>query len=191
VSEPAIGGLVLAAGAGRRFGGTKQLAEVDGRPLLEHPIRALLAVPAVWPVVVVLGHEARAIRSRVDFQDAGHVECAAWEDGMAASLRCGIRALGAVDGVLVLLGDQPFITPQVIAAVAGTDLRRWDAARAAYDGEPGHPVLLGPRLLARAGELDGDAGFRALLAGGRVRLLESADLCDPIDIDTREELARR
>jgi CTP:molybdopterin cytidylyltransferase MocA len=191
VSEPAIGGLVLAAGAGRRFGGTKQLADLDGRPLLEHPIRALLSVPAIWPAVVVLGHEAETIRARVDFQDAGHVVCAGWEDGMAASLRCGIGALGAVDGVLVLLGDQPFITPRAIAAVAETDLRRWDAGRAAYGGEPGHPVLLGRRLLARAGELEGDAGFRALLADGRVRLVESAHLCDPADIDTREELARR
>jgi CTP:molybdopterin cytidylyltransferase MocA len=191
VSEPVIGGLVLAAGAGRRFGATKQLAELNGRPLLEHPIRALLSVPAVWPVVVVLGHDAEAIRSHVDFQDAGHVECPTWEDGMAASLRCGIRALGAVDAVLVLLGDQPFITPQAIAAVVDTDLDRWDAGRAAYDGEPGHPVLLGPRLLGRVDELAGDAGFRALLAQRRIRLVESAHLCDPTDIDTREELARR
>ena len=66
---------------------------------------------------------------------------------------------------------------------------RHDAVRTTYHGAPGHPVLVGRRLLARAGELRGDAGFRDLLEGGRVRRFEAGHLCDPTDIDTREELA--
>jgi molybdenum cofactor cytidylyltransferase len=184
-----VGGLVLAAGEGRRFGGTKQLAPLGGRPLLEHAVEAMLAVPAIWPVVVVLGHEADAIRAQADLGDAEVVVCDGWREGQAASLRCGIAALGPVDAAIVTLGDQPFITPQVIAGVL--DLHAADAVRATYGGEPGHPVLLSRRLLDRASELEGDVGFRPLLEGARVRRFEAGHLCDPTDIDTREELARR
>jgi molybdenum cofactor cytidylyltransferase len=186
-----IGGIVLAAGEGRRFGGTKQLAELRGRPLLSYAVEAMLSVPAIWPVLVVLGHDAERIRAEIDFGDAETVVCDGWREGQAASLRCGVAALGSVDAAVVTLGDQPFITPQVIAATLDHHDGRHDAVRATYGGEPGHPVLVGRRLLARAGELEGDAGFRSLLGTGRVRGFEAGHLCDPADIDTREELARR
>ena len=187
---PAIGGIVLAAGEGSRFGGTKQLAELRGRPLLSHAVEAMLAVPAISPVVVVLGHEAGEIRARVDLGDAQPVVCADWAEGQAASVRAGIAAIGDVDAAVITLGDQPFITPQVIAGVLDFDPGDHDAVRTTYDGQPGHPVLLARRLLERAGELRGDVGFRWLLEGARVRRFEAGRLADPTDIDTREELAR-
>jgi molybdenum cofactor cytidylyltransferase len=185
-----IGGLILAAGEGRRFGGTKQLAELRGRPLLTYAVEAMLAVPAIEPVVVVLGHDAAAIRDQIDFDGAQPVVCDRWQEGQSASLRCGIEALGDVDAAVITLGDQPFITPQVIAAVLD-HLDRSDGVRATYDGAPGHPVGLTRRLLDRAGDLSGDVGFRDLLGGQTVYRFEAAHLCDPADIDTREELARR
>jgi molybdenum cofactor cytidylyltransferase len=192
VSEggPVIGGVVLAAGGGTRFGATKQLAPLRGRPLLSYAVEAMLGVPAVWPVVVVLGHHADEIRHRVDFHDARVVVCDAWREGQSASLRAGIEALGEVDAAVVTLGDQPFITPQVIAGVLDFDEAFHDAVRTFYFGEPGHPVLLTRRLLARAGDLRGDVGFRDLLLGQRVRRFEAGRLADPADIDTQEELAR-
>jgi len=185
-----IGGLILAAGEGRRFGGTKQLADLRGRPLLTYALDAMLAVPAISPVVIVLGHDAETIRGEIDFDEAQTVICDDWQTGQSASLRCGVAALGDVDAAVITLGDQPFITPQVIAAVVD-HLDRNDAVRATYDGSPGHPVALSRRLLARVGELTGDVGFRDFLAGEKVRRFEAAHLCDPSDIDTREELARR
>jgi CTP:molybdopterin cytidylyltransferase MocA len=182
-----IGGLVLAAGEGRRFGGTKQLASFRGRPLLEH---ALEAMAAVSPRVVVLGHAAEEIRAAVDLHGATVVVCEDWASGQAASLRAGLDALASCDGVVVVLGDQPGITPEAIEAVAlaaGDE----DAVRAVYDGRPGHPVLLRRALIERAGELHGDVGFRDLLEGATVRELELGGLADPADIDTREELAGR
>ena len=88
-----VGGLILAAGEGRRFGGTKQLADLRGRPLLSYAVEAMLAVPAVAPVVVVLGHAADEIRSAVAFDGAETVVCAGWQEGQSASLRCGIDQL--------------------------------------------------------------------------------------------------
>ena len=188
--EPVIGGIVLAAGGGSRFGGTKQLAELRGRPLLSYAVESMLAVPAIWPVVVVLGHEAQAILARVDFDDADVVVCDTWREGQSASLRAGIEALGDVDAAVITLGDQPFITPQVIAGTLDFDEHHHEAVRATYGGAPGHPVVLRRRLLERAGELRGDVGFRDLLTGQRVRRFEAGHLCDPTDVDTREELAR-
>jgi molybdenum cofactor cytidylyltransferase len=89
----------------------------------------------------------------------------------------------------VLLGDQPFISPQVIVAVLDHfEPGRTDAARAAYDGAPGHPVVLGARVMAAAGKLTGDVGARDLLTRFRVRAFEASHLCDPSDIDTPDQL---
>ena len=173
-------GLVLAAGEGRRFGGPKQLALVDGRPLLEHAVEAVMAV--LDRVVVVLGARAEEVRRGTDLQGAEVVVCPEWAEGMGASVRCGLAALTGAERVLVAVADQPGLTPAAVRAV----LAPGGSARAVYDGRPGHPVVLGPELLARAGELRGDAGFRDLLSA--VPAVECGHLGDWRDIDTREDL---
>jgi molybdenum cofactor cytidylyltransferase len=194
-----IAGLVLAAGGASRFGSPKQLADLDGVPLLQHAVDAMLAVPAIDPVIVVLGAEAARVREAVDLgparpppsRHARAVVCASWEEGMAASLRCGVDAVGDCEWLIVTLGDQPRVTPQVIAAVmdhaesapAGTA-----AVRATYDGVPGHPVALGRAMLPVVAQLSGDVGARELLGSATVRTFEAAGLCDPADVDTPEEL---
>jgi CTP:molybdopterin cytidylyltransferase MocA len=183
-------GLVLAAGAGTRFGGAiKQLAPLHGRPLVEHAVAAMLAVPALDPVVVVLGHAADEILRRAQLGDAEVVVCPEWGRGQSASLRCGVAALGGADAAVITLGDQPFITPQVIAG-ALDHLDGCDAVRTMYDGTPGHPVVLGRRVLEAVGELEGDQGARELLARFRVRRWEAGHLCSTADVDTQEELSR-
>jgi CTP:molybdopterin cytidylyltransferase MocA len=183
-------GLVLAAGAGRRFGGTKQLADLRGRPLLEYSIEAMLGVPALDPVIVVLGHAASTILQRADLGEAEVVVCEEWERGQAASLRRGLAALPDADAVVVTLGDQPFITPQVIAGALDHLVGRYDAVRATYGGKPGHPVVLSRRVVDAAAALEGDKGARDLLERFRVRAWEAGHLCSAADIDTREELSR-
>ena len=173
-------GLVLAAGEGRRFGGPKQLARVDGRPLVEH---ALAAVRGLDRVVVVLGARAEEIRAGADLSGADVVVCQDWADGMGASLGQGLAVLADAGEVVIVLADQPFITSAVVARVRSTP---GAAARAVYDGAPGHPVVIRRPLLGRAGELRGDTGFRDLLGG--VAEVECADLADPLDIDTRDDL---
>ena len=181
-----VGALVLAAGEGRRFGGPKQLAEVGGVPVLERVLRAVRAVPGLAPRVLVLGARADVVRAGVDAAGFSVVVAPDWAEGQSASLRAGVAALGEVDAALILLGDQPFITPAVIAGTL--ELGGADAARAAYRGVPGHPVLLGRRVLDRIPSLRGDVGARDLLAGMQVRTWEAGHLCDPTDIDTREQL---
>jgi len=186
-----IGGVVLAAGGASRFGSPKQLAELDGRPLLQHAVDAMLAVPAIDEVVVVLGAEAGRVGQAVDFGAARTVVAEDWAEGMAASLRRGVEAVGDHEWVVITLGDQPRVTPQVIAATierARAAPPGTPALRATYDGAPGHPVALGRAMLPRLATLSGDAGARDLLHGADVMTFEAGRLCDPADVDTPEEL---
>ncbi len=173
-------GLVLAAGGGSRFGpAVKQLAELDGRPLLEHALRAQAAV--LDRVVVVLGAHADAILARVDLHGAEPVLCERWEEGQAASLLAGLAALRGEQRVLVTLGDQPGVTAAVVAHMA----RQAPGSRAAYGGVPGHPAVLGPeQLCAAASSLRGDRGLRDL----RWTLVECGHLGDGRDVDTPDDL---
>jgi CTP:molybdopterin cytidylyltransferase MocA len=189
--HPVIGGVVLAAGGSRRFGSPKQLAELDGAPLLQHAVDAMLGVPAIDAIRVVLGAHADEVRDAVELADAEPVICHQWQEGMAASLRCGVAALHGCDWVIVTLGDQPRVTAQVIAAVVDrtTGARAGTGAiRALYDGVPGHPVALGRELLEQVAGLRGDVGARALLDHAVVRTVEVGRLASPVDVDTPEEL---
>ena len=170
--------LILAAGAGRRFGGPKQLAELDGRPLLRH----VLDLAAPYDPLVVLGAHADEILATVDI--GPHLVVDDWEHGQSASLKAGVAELGDADRILVLLGDQPWITRAVIESV----LAQPGCARATYDGVPGHPVVLDRPVIERVPSLAGDEGARSLLAD--CTLVEAAHLADPRDVDTPEDLCR-
>ena len=188
-----IAAVVLAADCGSRFGAAKQLAEFDGVPLLEHALRAVEAVPAIDRLVVVLGARADEVRAGVDFGSAEVVVCEDWEEGQAASLRCGIDAIDGARAAVLLLGDMPRITPQVIARFAelagehGSEAR----ARAVYDGAPGHPVVLGSAYFAALSGLSGDHGARDVLKKIGAYPIECGQLCSPADVDTPEALEER
>ncbi len=183
MSLPAPAGLILAAGAGTRFGpDPKLLAELDGRPLLEHVVAAVCAVEQLDPVVAVLGAQAERLRQRVAFGRARTVVCSHWSRGLSASLRCGIEALPGAARVVVVLGDSPTLTPELLRrfldAPGGT--------RAAYAGVPGHPVVLGGEQLSHLRELGGDVGARRLLAGAAT--IECGDLASGRDVDRPGDL---
>ena len=181
-----ICGLVLAAGAGTRFGErSKLLAELEGRPLLEHAVAAQCAVPELERIVVVLGAGASEVMDRVDFMRAEPVVCPRWNEGQALSLRCGIEHLaagGEVSRVIVTLGDQPRVSASLIARFVGEP----PGTRAVYGGVPGHPVVLGPVQLRAIGGLRGDQGARELLQGGG--RIECGDSSAVRDVDTPEDL---
>jgi molybdenum cofactor cytidylyltransferase len=183
-----IGGIVLAAGGASRFGGRKQLAELHGRPLIEHAVEALRSVPEVERVVVVLGAEAGAIRSGADLGGAEVVVAEGWEEGISASLRAGVRALAETEAVLVTLADQPFVGPEVLRAILGQLGVPAPAARATYGGAPGHPVLIKRALYEEVERLRGDLGARYLLSAHGVTEVECGQLARPDDVDTPDDL---
>ncbi|MEU6646470.1 nucleotidyltransferase family protein [Saccharomonospora sp. NPDC046836] len=184
-------GLLLAAGAGRRFGKPKALAELGGEALVTRAVR-ILTEGGCDPVVVVLGagaDEARALVPRT----ATVVVAADWAEGMGASLRAGLRALPSLDPVpdaaLVQLVDLPGVGAEVVARLV-THTGSEAVARAGYDGVPGHPVLFGRKWWAEiAATAQGDRGARGWLSGrADVRLVECGDLGHGADADTPAEL---
>jgi molybdenum cofactor cytidylyltransferase len=181
-----IAGLILAAGAGTRFGErSKLLADLEGRPLLEHAVAAQCAVAALERVLVVLGSSAEEILERVDFMRAETVVCSRWNEGQAYSLRYGIEhlsAAGHVTRVIVTLGDQPRVGPELIARFVDEP----PGTRAVYGGVPGHPVVLGPVQMRAIAGLRGDHGARELLQGGST--IECGDSSAVRDVDTPEDL---
>ncbi|MFC3453918.1 nucleotidyltransferase family protein [Amycolatopsis speibonae] len=182
-------GLLLAAGAGRRFGGPKALAVLDGEPFVVRALR-VLADAGCTPVRVVLGASADEVRALLPAAEAA-VVAEDWESGMGASLRAGLRALEATgaEAAVVHLVDLPGVGAEVVRRVAtGADGNT--VARAAYDGVPGHPVVLGRRWWPEiAAGASGDKGARDWLKDRPdLRLVECGDLGTGHDVDRREDL---
>jgi CTP:molybdopterin cytidylyltransferase MocA len=190
----AVLGLVLAAGASTRMGRPKQLAELDGRPLLEHVLRALEEAP-VDAVVVALGANAAAVRARVDLGGAVPLVVEDWAEGMGHVLASALAAEPARGhrATVVLLGDQPLVSGRAVARL----VEAWRSGAgpvvtAAYGGRPGHPKLFDHRLLPELRRLSGDAGARDLLAAnpGWVHEVEVGDLGSDADVDVEDDLRR-
>jgi CTP:molybdopterin cytidylyltransferase MocA len=163
-----ITAIVLAAGASTRFGSPKQ--EV----LLEPVVERVRASATVDDVVVVLGAHEVATSARV-------VQCAEWERGPGASLRCGLEALGeGVEAAVVVLGDGPELDPRAIdRVVAAWRERGGERVAATYGG-----VRLHPLLVARGAWTDvPDEGLRALSA----ELVPCDDLSPPGDVDFADD----
>ncbi len=179
---------MLAAGEGRRFGGAKQIAPFDGRPLLEHAVEAMTA--ALPRVAVILGARADEVRAAVDLRPAEVVVCDEWREGIAASVRCAVQALPGADPLVIALGDQPGLTPACVDAVVGA-LEADPAARAAravYDGRPGHPVAIRASLRGALLRVRGDQGAGRLLVDAGALEVECSGLGSGLDVDTPEDL---
>jgi nicotine blue oxidoreductase len=178
---PPVTGLLLAGGAGTRYGQPKALVDDWLRSAI-----ATLRDGGCPEVVVVLGAAADEARELVP-EGVGIVVAEDWADGMGASLRTGLRALEDGDAVaaLVHLVDLPDVRASVVSrllGVAGTET----LARAVYHGAPGHPVLLGrshwPAVIESA---VGDQGARDYLRTQDVAEIECGDLSEGTDVDVQ------
>jgi CTP:molybdopterin cytidylyltransferase MocA len=183
-----VASVVLAAGAATRFGGRKQLALLEGRPLLEHAL-AIAAASDTDLTVVVLGAFADEIEAGVDLGDARVVRAPDWELGRAASLRAGLAALPAdTEAALITLGDEPFVSPAAGARLLAARRPGLAAVRASYAGRPGHPVLVERELFERLRD-PGDRKPGQILKAAGALLVPCDDLGASVDIDTPAELA--
>jgi nicotine blue oxidoreductase len=178
-------GLLLAAGEGKRFGGPKALArDDDGTSWL---LRSVQSLAACAEVVVVLGAEAERAAALLPMSVA-RVRADDWAEGMGASLRAGLSALAPTHHAvaLVSLVDLPDVDAAVVARLAAAATGPDVLARAAYDGVPGHPVLIGRDHWAGVvATATGDRGARDYLAAHEVVLVECGDLATGVDVDSR------
>lgn len=182
---------MLAAGSASRFGSQKLLAELGGEPLVRISVRNVLAA-GLAPVVVVLGREAARVRAALSGLPVTCVENADYLAGLAGSIGAGVKALGpGVTGAAICLGDQPSVTPALLARLRDAFLACGKPIAApSYRGERGNPVFFDRSLFAALCALTGDKGARDLLAARKADVaLVAIDEPAPRDVDTPEDLA--
>ena len=184
--------IVLAAGAGSRFGGGKLLAKLNDTPLVEHVVVALEASP-VDETVVVVGADAVRLREVCEPYGVRVVENQEWARGQSTSVRAGLRALGPeAQAAVVLLADQPFAAGAVGRLVEAFE-RGAKVAVATYGGRRRNPVLFSREVwpLLEA-ELSGDEGARPFLRHHPelVTQVPCEGVGNPADVDTAEDLRR-
>jgi molybdenum cofactor cytidylyltransferase len=191
--------IVLAGGAGTRFGGAKLTAPWRGEALIDGALAAAFAAP-VRSVTVVTGADpqveaaARAFAGRTGAAARLRlVHCAEHAEGMGATLRTGVTSLPAdAAGAFVFLGDMPAIPHSVLPALAAAIAAGAPAAAPMFKGQRGHPVVFSATLFPRLLALTGDEGARQVLRGlgDRLALVETADAGVLLDIDHPADLAR-
>ncbi|KNX39315.1 nucleotidyltransferase family protein [Luteipulveratus halotolerans] len=182
--------VLLAAGAGRRMGRPKALVEIDGEPLVLRAVRVLHEA-GVDDVSVVVGARGDEVATLVGSL-ADVVTNPGWDGGMAGSLRAGLGSLdGTHDATLIHLVDLPWVTPEAVRRVVHL-ASPTVLARAAYDGVPGHPVLIGREHWdAVLAGLSGDQGARSWLAGRPdLHLVECGDVARGDDTDRPQDLSQ-
>ena len=182
-----IAAVVLAAGLSTRMGRPKQTLELDGETILER-VLDVLREAGVERVVVVLGAGAAEVRKRVKLGRVSVVLNRAYREGMSSSIKAGIGEVeNDADAAMVVLGDQPFVSPLTIRRLA----RAYSRSRAlivvpVYRGARGNPVILDRRLFAEIKEIRGDVGAKSVVRRHGADVLEVA-VDDPgvlADIDT-------
>ncbi|BCY14009.1 NTP transferase domain-containing protein [Actinoplanes sp. L3-i22] len=177
-------GLVLAAGAGRRYGMPKALVPYRNR-LLVRSAAATLSEAGCERTLVVLGARADEVRQAApDLPET--VLNPDWATGMGSSLRTGLTTLSSDDSltsVVVLLVDMPGVTAEAVRRI--TAHAAPDAlVMGGYQGRRGHPVLLGREHWAGvAASATGDRGARDYLRAHEVLVVEVGDVADDRDLD--------
>jgi molybdenum cofactor cytidylyltransferase len=186
-----IGVIILAAGVSSRLGRPKQALLYNDKTLLQHAVQAALAANT-GPVVVVLGAAAERLQNIITEKDVHIVVNAEWKEGMASSIRCGIKAFAEIspgaEGVILMVCDQPFVTPLLLEElVAAYQRTARPVVACGYEATFGPPVFFHHSLFEELLQLKGDVGAR-----GVVR--QHADAVEVIpfpegsfDIDTEED----
>jgi len=185
-------GVLLAAGAGRRFGGSKLLARLpDGSPVGTQAARNL--VSAVAHCVAVVRAQDTALAALFESQGLEVLVNHRAEQGIGESLALAVCSLPAQQGWLVALGDMPWVPPRVIGRVA--DALRGGALLAApvCQGRRGHPVGFAVPLGPQLSRIRGDRGASQLLMRHRHRMqcLHTDDSGVLLDVDRPQDLDRR
>ena len=181
--------LVMAAGGSRRFGGLKQLVELQGKSLLRRTVETAIKV-VDKRVIVILGVKAKKLERELRDYDVRIVENLNWENGIASSIRTGIGVLPQdCGGALIMFCDQPFVTATQLQELIDTWNRdQTKIVCSSYGGSLGVPVIFPRRYFAEMIKLSGDSGAKSLLQKHMTQTIP-VDLPEAVfDIDTQSDL---
>jgi molybdenum cofactor cytidylyltransferase len=187
IGNPPLAALVLAAGAGVRFGGNKLSAHFRGEPLIVHAVRAARAAPVERVVVVAAAQLDIGVHDNPG-PPVTVVRIAS--AALAETLKAGIAAIGDCAGAFIFLGDMPLIAPDIAPRLAFM-LAGHFAALPRHAGKPGHPVLLAAKAFPAIAGLHGDEGAGKLLRSRKdIAFLEYGDDSVLLDVDKPGDIAR-
>jgi molybdenum cofactor cytidylyltransferase len=182
-------GILLAAGASKRFGSDKLMHSLAGQTTVATTALANLRA-AIPHVIAVVRPGTAKLEHLLSEGGATVILCANADEGMGASLATAVRASGEVAGWVIALADMPYVRPETIAAISASLADGAAIVAPTYRGARGHPVGLSARFRAQLEALRGDEGARALLKehAGLVKLIEVNDPGVCRDIDTLSDL---
>jgi len=185
-----IAAVVLAAGPSSRFGSQKMLALLSGRSVVRCTVEHVLA-SRVDDVVVVVGRDAEAVRGQLAGLPVRCVTNARYTEGQSTSLDAGVASLdSSVRAAVIVLGDQPSVTPEIIDALIDTYRESGKPVVVPiYQGTRGNPVLFDASLFAELRAVRGDRGARDVIARDPSRVA-SIELDEPMpgDVDRVADL---
>ncbi|RFU70494.1 nucleotidyltransferase family protein [Peribacillus saganii] len=190
-----IGAVILAAGLARRMGEAKQFLSLDGNPLFLHSVD--LAIRAkLDPIILVVGNNKQQYEKYLSsYPNVIVLENKQYQEGMGTSLRLGVSQLDCkVEGVFILLADQPFVDVTVIQNMANkfkADGSR-SIVRPVYSAMEGHPILFPSSLFPEFANLEGDTGGKSLIKKhwDKVSKLDFNQTDWGFDIDTPDDYVK-
>jgi molybdenum cofactor cytidylyltransferase len=191
---PAVGVVVMAAGASSRMGSPKQTLQFEGNSLLRRATQAALGA-GCGPVVVVTGANAELSRRELVGLDVREVVNPRWETGMASSIRAGLQTLWEADSALgaavFMLCDQPHVTAEVISAlVAWYRTTGSPVVASSYSGSFGVPALFGAALFTELEQLEGGAGAKQVVKKHAAQAHFVPFPAGAVDVDTPQDFSR-
>ncbi len=185
-----VSAILLGAGQSRRMGFDKLSLPLGKKTVLERSVDAFVR-SNVKEVVVVLGGRTKALRGTLEGFKVKVIINPQYRKGMSTSIRQGIRAISPESqGILIALGDQPFVKRRTINALIGAFFRRKRGIVVpSFRGEKGHPVIFDRRYKKELLALRGDAGGKRVLEKYSHDVTEVQTKCEGVvkDLDTRED----
>jgi molybdenum cofactor cytidylyltransferase len=183
--------ILLAAGASSRLGKPKQLLVYQGKTLLQHGIQEAVATGAK-PIIAVLGGNAEFLIKETASQSIEVILNNEWKEGMASSIRCGIKQLlkmaPGIDAAIIMVCDQPYVTTKLLEDLVKKNQETGKPIIASsYENNQGTPALFDKTIFASLLDLKGDVGAKKIMkAHPDLVALVSFPLGE-IDIDTEED----
>jgi molybdenum cofactor cytidylyltransferase len=188
-----VGSVLLAAGGSERLGHPKQLVRIHGQTLLRRAAEAAVQSNAS-PVVVVLGSSIEQMVPELADLPVSICENTRWNDGMGSSIAAGVEALlraePTVDGLVLMVCDQPMMGVETINWLIHAWTAPDEIVASAYEGTVGVPALFGSGYFDRLRRLSGKTGARQILLEPGAMIKQVPFEGGSLDIDTPEDLRR-
>ena len=191
-----ISAIVPAAGLSSRMGQNKLLMPFGDKSLIEHAVDTLKASD-VDEIVVVLGHEADQVRSRLERRRVNFVHNPDYREGLSTSVRTGMSAVAkGADAIMIYLADQPLIQPDEISRLIQAFAQAKRAGKSIvvpfFENRRGNPVILDASYRAMVLDIVGDVGCRRIIRRYPEQVFAVQMQTDHVvrDVDTLEDFLR-